>query len=91
MRRKFTVYGLRFSKTSFWNRMNTAFLDPAVATVLTVCGIETRVRFFECPDVLPVATVLTVCGIETDKKVRISNKKYEVATVLTVCGIETFR
>ena len=41
MRRKFTVYGLRFSKTSFWNRMNTAFLDPAVATVLTACGIET--------------------------------------------------
>ena len=42
MRRKFTVYGLRFSKTSFWNRINTGFLDPAVATVLTACGIETR-------------------------------------------------
>ena len=42
MRRKFTVYGLRFSKTSFWNRMNTGFLDPAVATVLTACGIETN-------------------------------------------------
>ena len=41
MRRKFTVYGLRFSKTSFWNRINTGFLDPAVATVLTACGIET--------------------------------------------------
>ena len=41
MWRKFTVYGLRFSKTSFWNRMNTGFLDPAVATVLTACGIET--------------------------------------------------
>ena len=41
MRRKFTVYGLRFSKTSFWNRMNTGFLDPAVATVPTACGIET--------------------------------------------------
>ena len=45
MRRKFTVYGLRFSKTSFWNRMNTGFLDPAVATVLfTACGIETLFR-----------------------------------------------
>ena len=42
MRRKFTVYGLRFSKTSFWNRINTGFPDPAVATVLTVYGIETR-------------------------------------------------
>ena len=42
MWRKFTVYGLRFSKTSFWNRINTGFLDPAVATVLTACGIETR-------------------------------------------------
>ena len=41
MWRKFTVYGLRFSKTSFWSRMNTGFLDPAVATVPTACGIET--------------------------------------------------
>ena len=41
MRRKFTVYGLRFSKTSFWNHVNTGFLDPAVATALTACGIET--------------------------------------------------
>ena len=42
MRRKFTVYGLRFSKTSVWNHINTGFQDPAVATVLTACGIETR-------------------------------------------------
>ena len=41
MRRKFTVYGLRFSKTSVWNHINTGFPDPAVATVLTACGIET--------------------------------------------------
>ena len=41
MWRKFTVYGLRFSKTTFWNRINTGFSDPAVATVLTVYGIET--------------------------------------------------
>ena len=41
MRRKITVYGLRFSKTTFWNRINTGFLGPAVATVLTACGIET--------------------------------------------------
>ena len=37
---KFTVYGLRFSKTTFWNRINTGFLEPAVATALTACGIE---------------------------------------------------
>ena len=42
MRQKFTVYGLRFSKTTFWNRINTGFLEAAVATVLTACGIETK-------------------------------------------------
>ena len=46
--------------------MNTGFLGPAVATVLTVYGIETlnpntMVHFFSW-----VATVLTVYGIETD-------------------------
>ena len=44
MWRKFTVYGLRFSKTSFWNRINTGFLDPAIATALTACGIETSLE-----------------------------------------------
>ena len=66
MRRKFTVYGLRFSKTSFWNRINTGFLDPAVATVLTACGIETVHSYDELAQhLLIVATVLTACGIET--------------------------
>ena len=51
MWRKFTVYGLRFSKTSFWNRINTGFLDPAVATVLTACGIETRSALKEVREV----------------------------------------
>ena len=41
---KFTVYGLRFSKTTFWNRINTGFLEPAVATALTACGIETPIK-----------------------------------------------
>ena len=46
--------------------MNTGFLRPAVATVLTVYGIET----VEVRDILNllfvnVATVLTVYGIET--------------------------
>ena len=66
MWRKFTVYGLRFSKTSFRNRMNTGFLDPAVATVPTACGIETR-SFLSLinTESLQVATVPTACGIET--------------------------
>ena len=66
MWRKFTVYGLRFSKTSFWNRINTGFPDPAVATVLTVYGIETIDNMTNntwCNN--QVATVLTVYGIET--------------------------
>ena len=46
--------------------MNTGFLGPAVATVLTVYGIETS----ECITIVDenstiVATVLTVYGIET--------------------------
>ena len=65
MRRKFTVYGLRFSKTSFWNRINTGFPDPAVATVLTVYGIETGSHSWDMQMFDLVATVLTVYGIET--------------------------
>ena len=66
MRRNFTVYGLRFSKTSFWNRLNTGFPDPAVATVLTACGIETSSSIVCCNNFFKrVATVLTACGIET--------------------------
>ena len=67
MGRKFTVYGLRFSKTSFWNRMNTGFLDPAVATVPTACGIETLEQLQKSfgDSQRKVATVPTACGIET--------------------------
>ena len=89
MGRKFTVYGLRFSKTSFWNRMNTGFLDLAVATVLTACGIETIIRamyylvLIQLQQCLPLAVL----------KHALQNKNYDafisVATVLTACGIET--
>ena len=44
--------------------MNTGFLGAAVATVLTVYGIETQLRQMES-NLLYVATVLTVYGIET--------------------------
>ena len=45
--------------------MNTGLLRPAVATVLTVYGIETNNIFFHGGTCMTVATVLTVYGIET--------------------------
>ena len=47
--------------------MNTGFLGPAVATVLTVYGIETFDSKCHAVQILNdmVATVLTVYGIET--------------------------
>ena len=46
--------------------MNTGFLGPAVATVLTACGIETIQSYlYQRTLLLQVATVLTACGIET--------------------------
>ena len=70
--------------------MNTGLLRCAVATVLTVYGIETGQNAYPLIFRQPVATVLTVYGIET----RISLcREYIwiicVATVLTVYGIET--
>ena len=51
----------------FLSPMNTGFVRPAVATVLTVYGIETRPKFAPPPLIHGgvVATVLTVYGIET--------------------------
>ena len=45
--------------------MNTGLLRPAVATVLTVYGIETIKKHFAPEQSQVVATVLTVYGIET--------------------------
>ena len=46
--------------------MNTGFVRPAVATVLTVYGIETLTVNVDTDYVYgTVATVLTVYGIET--------------------------
>ena len=45
--------------------MNTGFLGLAVATVLTVYGIETFLALIGHHDECLVATVLTVYGIET--------------------------
>ena len=92
MGRKFTVYGLRFSKTSFWNRINTGFLDPAVATVLTACGIETikkyipyiKTLYIQLQQCLPLAVLKPTEGFSGS-----GNTIPSVATVLTACGIET--
>ena len=45
--------------------MNTGFLGLAVATVLTVYGIETFKELCHRVEAIFVATVLTVYGIET--------------------------
>ena len=78
----------------FLSPMNTGFVRPAVATVLTVYGIETYRRFYRCflsDRFSLVATVLTVYGIETLKVLALMLRLYQlqVATVLTVYGIET--
>ena len=70
--------------------MNTSFLGPAVATVLTACGIETRYPAMITLRSEGVATVLTACGIETSSTFLFLNTPlHAVATVLTACGIET--
>ena len=57
---------MRLSKISFWNRINTGFLESAVATALTACGIETNPKLlFRLIVPCKVATALTACGIET--------------------------
>ena len=62
----------------------------AVATVLTVYGIETYLMRKGALKTSPVATVLTVYGIETNTY-KILELLIAVATVLTVYGIETAR
>ena len=70
--------------------INTGFLRYAVATVLTVYGIETSLTSFRTININRVATVLTVYGIETNKASKLcANCSIKVATVLTVYGIET--
>ena len=69
--------------------MNTGFLGPAVATVLTACGIET------CFDKLNYGGDIKRCNSTyrlrywNEGKKRGDKMNYMVATVLTACGIET--
>ena len=71
--------------------MNTGPLRPAVATVLTVYGIETRINIANpiAANTI-VATVLTVYGIETQQQIPLTLELFVVATAPTVHGIETF-
>ena len=55
--------------------MNTGFLGPAVATVLTACGIETIDYQVNKLIFHIVATVLTACGIETTSRRVLMNTK----------------
>ena len=74
----------------FLSPMNTGLLRYAVATVLTVYGIETcRIAnnpyFF-----MPVATVLTVYGIETEyiERIEESNLKLQQCLPFTVLKLQ---
>ena len=73
--------------------MNTGLLRHAVATALTVYGIETLSLKPQLVDQLTgVATALTVYGIETPEHTKAYVALAEaVATALTVYGIETFQ
>ena len=51
----------------FCSPINTGFLRPAVATALTVYGIETIMDGDNCKALRYVATALTVYGIETNQ------------------------
>ena len=72
-----------------YSPMNTGFLSPAVATALTVYGIETVILTHPHLRLLKVATALTVYGIETIVKTCDKHNFFSVATALTVYGIET--
>ena len=65
MRAQFDRLRCEVCQNLFLSPMNTGFLRHAVATVLTVYGIETFYQaHLECQQIC-VATVLTVYGIET--------------------------
>ena len=88
MRQKITVYGLRFSKTTFWNRINTGFLGPAVATVLTACGMRPRGTEQEWLDSLKLQQCLPLAVCDHGQAISYPFELLEtVATVLTACGM----
>ena len=90
MWRKFTVYGLRFSKTSFWNRINTGFLDPAVATALPLAVLK-LVKLMKIICLSFGCNSPTACGIETlISHFLIFKQSVASCNSPTACGIETY-
>ena len=65
MRAQFDRLRCEVCQNLFLSPMNTGFLRHAVATVLTVYGIETPKAISLDTQEITVATVLTVYGIET--------------------------
>ncbi len=63
--------------------MNTGFVRPAIAIVLTACGIETFIIELK-NGYYKIAIVLTACGIETN------NFPYGLPTIHTDCN-STYR
>ena len=68
----------------FLSPMNTGFVRPAVATVLTVYGIETGKSYISILLFVSiwVATVLTVYGIETFRTLNFLNLASELQQYL---------
>ena len=72
----------------FLRPMNTGFLRHAVATALTVYGIETLNLWIYFHNQMQVATALTVYGIETITIfIMVFQNDLGVATALTVYGM----
>ena len=65
--------------------------DLIVATVLTVYGIETLVRFYSINlKKSSLQQYLPFTVLKPSKTIRITSNDPSVATVLTVYGIETY-
>ena len=77
----------------FYSPMNTGFLRPAVATALTVYGIETRTGspvLTTCFAALQQRLPFTVLKLRYRTHQQYDNRTF-VATALTVYGIETLK
>ena len=70
--------------------MNTGFLGPAVATVLTACGIETSKYQYAISSGNLLQQYLPLAVLKQSVSISLLINLFQyVATVLTACGIET--
>ena len=66
MRASFDRLRCEVFQNLFLSPMNTGFVRPAIAIVLTACGIETANKSVNYGEFAgEIAIVLTACGIET--------------------------